>query len=63
MSDIERVSPESVREKVQSGSALLVCAYNDDEKYGRMHLDGAIALSELSSGISGIAKDKEIIFY
>jgi hypothetical protein len=63
MSDIERVSPERVREKVQSGNALLVCAYDDDGKYGRMRLDGSIALSEFKSGISGTAKDREIIFY
>jgi hypothetical protein len=63
MSDIERVSPEEAREKVQSDSALLVCAYHDDEKYRNMRLDGSIAHSQFNSGISGIAKDREIIFY
>ena len=63
MSEIERVSPEEVREKVQSGNAMLVCAYDDDGKYGRMRLDGSIALSEFKAGVSGIPKDKEIIFY
>ena len=63
MSEIERVSPEEVREKVQSGNAMLVCAYDDDGKYGRMRLDGSIALSEFKAGVSGIPKDREIIFY
>ena len=63
MSDIESVSPGKAREKVQSGNALLICAYDDDGKYGRMRLQGSIALSEFKSGISGIAKDREIIFY
>ena len=63
MSDIERVPPERVRDKVQSGNALLVCAYDDDGKYGRMRLEGSLALSKFKSGISGIAKDREIIFY
>ncbi|KPK00764.1 MAG: hypothetical protein AMK71_07970 [Nitrospira bacterium SG8_35_4] len=63
MSDIGRVSPETAREDVQSGKALLVCAYDDDGKYGRMRLEGSIALSKFKSGISGIAKDSEIIFY
>lgn len=63
MSDIERVSPERVREKVQSGNALLICAYDDDGKYGKMRLQGSIALREFKSGISEIPKDREIIFY
>jgi len=32
MSDIARVSPEKVREAVQSGNTLFVCAYDD---YGK----------------------------
>jgi hypothetical protein len=63
MSEIERVPPRDVREKVQSGTALLVCAYNDDAKYGRMRLDGSIPLSRFRSMVSDIAKEREIIFY
>lgn len=63
MNEIKRVSPENVREKIQSGNALLICAYDDDGKYGRMRLQGSIAFSEFKSGISEIAKDREIIFY
>ena len=63
MSDIERVSPERVREEVNSGNALLVCAYDNDYKYGKMRLDGSIALSKFKSEVSAIAKNKEIIFY
>jgi hypothetical protein len=63
MSDIDRVSPERVREKVLSENALLVCAYDDDDKYGRMRLDGSMALSTFRSELSGLAKDREIIFY
>ena len=63
MSDIERVSPEEAREKVQSGNTLLVCAYDNDDKYRQMHLDGSIALSKFKSGIADIEKGREIIFY
>jgi hypothetical protein len=63
MSEVERVSPQTVREKVQSGSALLVCAYDDDFKYGRMRLEGSMPLSGFRSMISDIPKDREIIFY
>lgn len=63
MSDIARVSPEKVREKVRLGNALLVCAYDDDGKYGRMRLDGSLSLGEFKSKIAGLPKDKEIIFF
>ena len=63
MSDIERITPERVREKIQSGDALLVCAYDDDDKFERTRLDGSIALSEFRSGISAVPKDREIVFF
>ena len=63
MSDIERVSAEAVREKVTSEKALLVCAYDDDGKYGRMNLEGSVSLSKFKSEISGTAKEREIFFY
>lgn len=59
MRDIERVSPVFVREKVQTGNALLACAYDDDGKYWRLRLEGSIPLSEFKSAVSGIAKDNE----
>ncbi len=58
-----RISPEEVRRKVTSGSALLVCAYDDEEKYKRVHLEGAISLTEFKSRLSALPKDHEIIFY
>jgi len=63
MSDIERITPERVREKIQSGDTLLVCAYDDDDKFERMRLDGSIALSEFRSGIPAVPKDREIVFF
>ena len=63
MNDIARVSPQEAREKVQSGKALLVCAYDNDDKYRQMHLDGSITLSKFKSGIADIEKGREIIFY
>jgi hypothetical protein len=63
MLDIIRVSPAEVREKLTSGKALLVCAYPDEERFSRMHLDGAISFREFQSRISSLPKDQEIIFY
>ncbi len=63
MSEIKRVSPEEVREKIQKGNALLVCAYKDDWKCDKMRLDGSIVLSEFIAGVSEILKEREIIFF
>ena len=47
-----RVSPEEVRQKVTSGSSLLVCAYEDDEKCKRLHLEGSIWLTEFKAELA-----------
>ena len=58
-----RISPEEARASVTSGSALLVCAYDDEQKFKRVHLEGAISFSEFKSRLSLLPKDDEIIFY
>ncbi|NIS61476.1 MAG: ArsR family transcriptional regulator [Proteobacteria bacterium] len=63
MAELIRISAEEVRRKVTSGSALLVCSYDDEEKCKSLHLEGSISLTEFKSKLSGVAKDQEIIFY
>jgi len=63
MAEPIRVSPEEVRQKVSSGSALLVCAYEDEEKFKLVHLKGAISFAEFKSKLSSLSKDQEIVFY
>lgn len=63
MAEPIRISPEEVRRQVTSGSALLVCAYEDEEKCKKLHLEGSISLTEFKSKLSALAKDQEIIFY
>lgn len=36
MSDPIRISPREARQKVVSGQALLVCAYDDDDKFKKI---------------------------
>lgn len=59
----KRISATEAHEHVQSGNALLVCAYDSDEKFRQMPLEGAIPLSELQSQEGDLSKDKELIFY
>jgi hypothetical protein len=63
MSEPVRIPPEEVKEKVTSGTALLVCGYDDVDKFNANHLEGAIAFSEFESKLPSINKDQEIIFY
>ena len=63
MTEPERVGPREAFEKLKGGAALLVCAYDDEEKFKAHRLEGAISLSELRSRLDSLPKDKEIIFY
>jgi hypothetical protein len=63
MADVKRVSAGTIYPQVTSGSALLVCAYDSDEKFIANRLEGAIPLSEFKVRVPDLAKDTWIIFY
>jgi hypothetical protein len=63
MTEPTRVSPRQVREKVLAGSALLVCAYDDEEKFKNNHLEGAISFSNFQSRLPSLSGEQEIVFY
>jgi hypothetical protein len=42
---------------------MLVCGYNDEEKFKTMQLEGAISFKEFESRLPELSKDQEIIFY
>jgi rhodanese-related sulfurtransferase len=63
MAAINLVSAAEAHAHVQGGNALLVCAYDSDEKFNKAHLDGAISLSDFQQRSGSIPKDQEIIFY
>ena len=59
----KRITAEEVHQKLKAGKAILVCAYEDESKFKKMQLQGAISLSEFKSKLSSLSKDQEIIFY
>jgi hypothetical protein len=63
MATILRVSPEEVYPRVKSGDSLLVCAYDSEETFLTMRLEGAISLKEFKNKVSVLPKNQEIIFY
>jgi len=63
MAEPIRISPEETKQKVASGSTLLVCAYEEAEKFKLFRLEGAVSLAELKSRLPSPDKDSEIVFY
>ena len=63
MAELARISPQQVRYKVRAGSALLVCAYDDEDKFKNNHLEGAISYAEFKSRLPSLSKVQEIVFY
>ena len=63
MAEPKRVSPEEVHQKLKAGKVILVCAYEDESKFKKVRLEGAISLSEFKSKLSSLSKDQEIVFY
>ena len=63
MIDVRRIVPEEARQKVTSGEALFVCAYESETLCRRNHLEGGISLAEFTARLPSLAKEQEIIFY
>ncbi len=61
--EVKRSSPNEVRNRVQTGKALLVCGYEDEEKFRALRLEGAISFSAFQSRLPALAKTQEIVFY
>jgi hypothetical protein len=57
------ITPEEVYQKLRSGGAILVCAYEDGATFKRMRLQGAVSPNEFKSKLPSLAKDQEIVFY
>ena len=58
-----RINAEEVYAKVKTDNALLVCAYESDEKYEKFKIEGSIPFSKFKGMLSSIPKTQEIIFF
>jgi hypothetical protein len=63
MDEPQRVTPQEIYPRVQAGEALLVCAYESDEKCQRLRLQNAISFSEFKAQLPALHRDREIVFY
>jgi hypothetical protein len=63
MAEVPRISADEAHREVASGKALLVCAYDDDDKCNKIKLEGAISLKDLQARVPSLPKDTRLIFY
>lgn len=59
----ERIDPKTAHQHMEDNNALLVCAYDDAEKFEKNHLEGAISLDAFRAQETQLGKDHELIFY
>jgi hypothetical protein len=63
MAEVIRITPEETFQKLRAGKALLVCAYDSEEQFRNLQLEGAISFSELRATLPALSKDQEIVLY
>jgi hypothetical protein len=56
MKDPDRITPEEVSQKLKAGKILLVCAYEDEEKFRKLQLEAAISFNTFKSKLPSISK-------
>lgn len=61
--DIERIDARQARAHLTQGDALLVCAYDSQEKFLNNRLGGALSLEDLQTFEADLPRSREIIFY
>lgn len=57
------VEASEVRTRVRQGDAMLVCAYDDPEKFREYAIDDALSRQEFDQRLSQIPLDREVVFY
>ena len=60
---VARVPVAEARKRVQEGKALLVLAYDSDDRFAAMKLEGAISWKALQAKLPTLDKRQEIILY
>ena len=63
MSEVSRITPQEAHAKVSAGTSLLVCAYEDPERFSTMRLEGAISIQEFRAKRATLPREQQIIFY
>src|SRR3954462_1016002 len=57
-----RIDAKTAHDHLESGRAVLVCGYDDEEKFCNAHLEGAMRFQEFSDRADNF-RNREVIFY
>jgi hypothetical protein len=58
-----RISAADARQRVEAGQAVLVCAYDDDNKCRDAGVTGSITHKQFLAELPRVPKTREIIFF
>jgi hypothetical protein len=58
-----RIPADQARRQLESGRALLVCAYDDEEKCRRFMFEGVLTLKQLEEKLELLPEGVNILFY
>jgi hypothetical protein len=59
---IDRMGPQEAKRLVEQGSAMLICAY-EDQRCKDLLLEGGMLRSEFESKLPAPARNQTLIFY
>ena len=62
MAEVIRITPEETYRKLRAGKALLVCAYDSEEQFRNLQLEGAISFSELRAKLPALSKNQVVLY-
>jgi hypothetical protein len=58
-----RITADEALQRIEMEGAVLVCAYDDDQRCAEMGIDNALSLRELEQMESALDESRTIIFY
>lgn len=61
--DAPRVSPSEARRLVEEEDALLVCAYDNEDKCDEIALPGSMPFPRLEDKQESLSRDRHLVFY
>jgi hypothetical protein len=62
--DVPRISARALHRQLSNGDGtLLVCAYESDDRFREMEIEGAIPWSQFQSRLPSLSLDQNIVFY
>lgn len=64
ISEANRVTVSWVRDRLKAPNpALLVCAYDDEQRCRSMRIPGSLTMGELTPRLASLPRDHDLVFY